>query len=407
MTAQDSILDFRSDTARHSCQTVLAWLSARLRIAIIRFMKGRGLCRTYLSLFVSLIVCITAMAPSIGAEPGAASNSGCSESSLTQERQGSSMVGGPSQIDVLEKQIADTTISGGVYFYSERQMRLNGSHVSASDWLGKVGKESYGLRDDTGDTVFSEEELFSRLQQDMHKSGKPLVVFVHGCCVSFSEGLRQAHGIKQALLNEDSTGPLLEYDWATPYGNYMGSLSRLAACRADFNAFMDRLVARFGRAKIVVIAHSLGIHALQDYCYKREGETATSDLGTFPALILSRPDIDSTSFKRCQPALTKASDQLFVLCAKNDLNINLSSLIRRTGFNFAQDPTQGGNNSQRLGQVSVAQGFAEDLKVYDVSSLGLSHLIPYHFIACLLSGHDKAFEIKLLGGVYRVKSHKT
>lgn len=270
--------------------------------------------------------------------------------------------------------------------------------------MGKVGKESCGLRDDKGDTVFSEEELFSRLQQDMQKSGKPLVIFVHGCCVSFSEGLRQAHGIKQALLNEDSTGPVLEYDWATPYGNYMGSLSRLAACRDDFNAFMDRLSARFGRAKIVVIAHSLGIHALQDYCYKRERD---NDLGTFPALILSRPDIDSTSFKRCQPALTKASDQLFVLCAKNDLNINLSSLIRRAGINFAQDPTQGGNNSQRLGQVSVAQGFAEDIKVYDVSSLGLSHLIPYHFIACLLSGHDRAFEIKLLGGVYRVKSHKT
>lgn len=363
-------------------------------------MKGRNLCKTYLSLFVSSIVFITVMVPLWAS--GEVED--CSVSPGVDARENNVLVpgGNQSQMDELDRQASATTISGGVYFFSERKMHLSGSRLKASDWLGKVGPEACGLRDGHGDVVFEESELFDHLQADMNKSGKPLVVFVHGCCVSFSEGLRQAQGIKQALLAERMNGPLLEYDWATPYGNYVGSLSRLADCREDFNSFMDRLTARFGRGKIVVVAHSLGIQALQNYCYKR-----SEDASTFRSLILSRPDVDSASFKRCLPALNKASSQLALLCAHNDLNINLSSLIRRAGISFAQDQTRGDENSQRLGQVSVAQDFADQMQVYDLSSLGLSHLIPYRFIACLLSGHDEAFEIKVIGGVYRVKVHKT
>lgn len=366
-------------------------------LAIIRLVKGSGLCRTYLLLFVFSIVFIAA-----GVSPGAESAEFSCVSA--QEAVDSPMaIPRERELEALQRRAADTTINGGVYFFSERQMSLSGSHIKASDWLGKVGDAACGLREPCGDTLFEEEELFARLESDMKKSGKPLVLFVHGCCVSFSEGLRQAGGIKRALLEEGSGGPLLEYDWATPYGNYVGSLSRLASCRNRFNLFMDRLVARFGRGKIIVIAHSLGIHALQDYCVKRADDSS----GTFPALVLSRPDIDSLSFKKRQGALARASDQLILLCAKNDLNINLSSLLRRAGIKFEHDPGKGTGSYQRLGQVSVARDFADAMKVYDVSGLGLSHLIPYKFIACLLSGHEKQFEIQVIGGVYRVRSHKT
>ena len=151
-------------------------------LAIIRLDIGSGLCRTYLLLFVSLTVFIAA-----GVPPGAES----AEFSYVSAREAvDSPVAIPREreLEALQRRAADTTISGGVYFFSERQMSLNGSHIKASDWLGKVGNAACGLREPSGDSLFDEEELFTRLESDMKKSGKPLVLFVHGCCVSFSEG---------------------------------------------------------------------------------------------------------------------------------------------------------------------------------------------------------------------------
>ncbi len=294
---------------------------------------------------------------------------------------------------------------GGLYFACERKLALKGKRIKASDWLGKTSPSlSYGDRAEGCDSLYSEEQLFERLSAEVASSGRPLTVFIHGCCVSFSEDLIQAKDIHQALQGAGLNGPLLAYDWATPCYNYPGSLAKLPGCRSNFTAFLERLVAKLGREKIVIVAHSLGIHALQNYCqHALESEPTANQV--FNALILCRPDVDFSSFKNSEAALKNFSGKLMLLCATNDINLKLSSFIRRAGYNFVEDPRPVHDNHLRLGQASVASGVAGRLAVYDISHLRLRHLIPYKLIAGLLTGETSAYLIERAdGGVLEVKN---
>ncbi|MDP3510411.1 MAG: alpha/beta hydrolase [Candidatus Melainabacteria bacterium] len=293
----------------------------------------------------------------------------------------------------------------GLYFACERKLALKGKRIKASDWLGKTSKAlSYGDRAADCDTLYSEEQLFERLSAEVKSSGQPLTVFIHGCCVSFSEDLIQANDIHKALQSAGLNGPLLAYDWATPCYNYPGSLAKLPRCRTSFTSFLERLVAKLGRDKIVIVAHSLGIHALQNYC-QRALETEPKATQAFAAVILSRPDVDFSSFKSSEEALKKFSNKLMLLCARNDINLKLSSFIRRAGYSFVEDPRPVRDNHLRLGQASVASGVADQLAVYDISQLRLKHLIPYKLIAGLLTGETSSYLIERVdGGVMEVKN---
>ncbi len=294
----------------------------------------------------------------------------------------------------------------GLYFACERKLALKGKRISASDWLGRTSKDlSYGDRGAANDTLYSEEELFKRLSAEMESSGRPLTIFVHGCCVSFNENLIQANDIHQALQAQGLNGPLLAYDWATPNYNYAGSLARLPGCRTNFTAFLQRLVSKIGRDKIVIVAHSLGIHALQEYCQHTLKQETASPQQMFSAVVLCRPDVDVSSFKHSQEAIKMYSGKLMLLCATNDINLKLSSFIRRAGYNFGDDPKPRQGNHLRLGQASVAGPLAANLAVYDISKLKLKHLIPYKLIASLLTGECSDFTIeKAESGVLNVKS---
>jgi len=294
---------------------------------------------------------------------------------------------------------------GGLYFACERKLALKGKRIKASDWLGKTSKAlSYGDRAVDCDSLYSEEQLFGRLAAEIKSSGQPLTLFVHGCCVSFSEDLIQASDIQQALQDAGLNGPLLAYDWATPCYNYAGSLAKLPGCRTNFTAFLERLVAKLGRDKIVIVAHSLGIHAVQNYCLQAQ-KTEPEASQVFSAVILSRPDVDFSSFKTSEAALKNFSGKLMLLCARNDINLKLSSFIRRAGYNFVDDPRPVHDNYLRLGQASVASGVADRLAVYDISKLRLRHLIPYKLIAGLLTGETSSYLIERAdGGVLEVKN---
>ncbi len=295
--------------------------------------------------------------------------------------------------------------NGGLYFACERKLALKGKRIKASDWLGKTSKAlSYGDRAVDCDSLYSEEQLFERLAAEIKSSGQPLTLFVHGCCVSFSEDLIQASDIQQALQDAGLNGPLLAYDWATPCYNYAGSLAKLPGCRTNFTAFLERLVAKLGRDKIVIVAHSLGIHAVQNYCLHAQ-KTEPEASQVFSAVILSRPDVDFSSFKTSEAALKNFSGKLMLLCARNDINLKLSSFIRRAGYNFVDDPRPVHDNYLRLGQASVASGVADRLAVYDISHLRLRHLIPYKLIAGLLTGETSSYLIERAdGGVLEVKN---
>jgi hypothetical protein len=320
---------------------------------------------------------------------------GCAPLKISANSAGQAFSGQEVSADTIVSRVPKVTGRPGLYFVCERKLAMRGKRISASDWLGKTSKElAYGDRGVEEDRLYSEAKLFERIKGEVDASGRPLTVFVHGCCVSFSEDLIQANDIHQALQAEGLNGPLLAYDWATPCFNYAGSLAKLPGCRTGFSAFLDRLVKELGRDKIVIVAHSLGIHAVQDYCqhaYARDPEPQDK---VFAAVVLSRPDVDVSSFKQSEEAIKKYSGKLMLLCAANDINLKLSSVLRRAGCNFGDDPKPRQGNHLRLGQASVASGLAESFSVYDISPLKLKHLIPYKLIASLLTGETTAFSIE-------------
>jgi pimeloyl-ACP methyl ester carboxylesterase len=342
-------------------------------------------------------------------------------------------------------------------FLSERKDLHIGTRRAHANFLKVVQSDQYqyGERTEGGDAIIDRDEFYEKLDQAHGKShNAPIVVFVHGCCVSFGEQMLQANDLEKALDTSSSTDfpPVtLSYDWAAPF-SYNSSLEHAYVAQKRFDGFMADLVKRYGADHIIIVAHSLGTLMVQNYT-RQIGEDLHQS--PFQAIVFSRADVDRAAFADCLPALKKYSQRLIVLCSTNDPNIYFSGMLRKMGIRFAQaavlpaklplvkplgaaqslapgspkgqadangrvaaagDEAEAalpedfdgaaektardaslvviGKNYNRLGQTKVARKFASTIEVYDMSSLRLGHGIPYKFIADLLTNNMQDFALR-------------
>lgn len=222
---------------------------------------------------------------------------------------------------------------------------------------------------------------FSSLQEDdfwKRARDKELVIFVHGCCVSFNEMVDQSRGLCQGLdmhFPREKEPLLVAFDWATPKSYYPGSLKTMDTAQGRFDSFMDEIRAHVPDAKISVVMHSLGGNMMVRYLCKRSRDGKASP--SFKNLIFSRPDMPLEVFRHHLDEVANASNSTLILAAHNDININLSGFMRSLG---------GMNQSSyRLGQIDSARELDGEVQVMDVSSLRLGHKIPYSLIGALLA----------------------
>lgn len=211
--------------------------------------------------------------------------------------------------------------------------------------------------------------------------GKKVVLFVHGCCVSFKEMEQQARDLERGL--RDALGDrviLISYDWSTPALYYSGSLKNMDTTQVRFNKFLTELRGRIPAGRLSVVMHSLGGNLMVRYLTGPGSEFAPRDKNTpklFHLLIFSRPDMSLDSFVTHAADVSLTADHNLILAAENDININLSGFIRSLrGYTFG---------SFRLGQMHNARELSPQLNVLDVGSLRLGHKIPYKLIGNLVN----------------------
>jgi hypothetical protein len=228
-------------------------------------------------------------------------------------------------------------------FVSERaDLHLHPNRAHSSFFKVVQGdKYKFGMRTEDGDSLFSADDFYKHIDDRRAKAPEvPIIVFIHGCCVSFGEQLLQANDLEKEIDRSYERSPgndggqpiTLSYDWAAPFV-YGQSLEKCYVAQPRFNTFMQDLVKRYGAENIIVVGHSLGSLMVETYV-RQIGEQGKQ--APFRTIIFSRPDVDRQMFSDCLPALKAFSKRLIVLSSDNDPNIYASALLRRLGVKFAQ-----------------------------------------------------------------------
>ena len=252
----------------------------------------------------------------------------------------------------------------------------------------RLGGDLFGKQDDAysfsvskpGSTVLIDRDRFFADLESRECRDRPLVIFVHGCCVSLGEMFKQARGLKNAFEKQCGPIDMVCYDWSTPSGNYPASLSRVEAMNASFNEFLQQLPEGLKSHKgrpLILVTHSLGAYCLVD---RRSKDSVIDRDSIFSACFFSRPDITQDQFFASYPAFKNIAGRYFLLKASNDPNLKLSALVRSRPF-------ASNRQNRRLGLFADDDALErldpERLSVIDVSELKLGHVIPYEKIASL------------------------
>jgi esterase/lipase superfamily enzyme len=305
---------------------------------------------------------------------------------------------------------ADTVFSAPVYFATDRAPRVKRDDLDFGNQetdnldfmryginqqeieLSSANQARLGLAKRTvsgTSKVFKEDQVdtfVEAIRADLNTcKDRQLVVFIHGCCVDFEKASKQA-----AELSSRINSPLIMYDWGTPNASYAASLLAYPRGQERFNQFMNRLLQEFPKEKIVLMGYSLGNQLIVDYALQHD----FSNGPRFEDVIIARADMDAVAFKSRLPKIAQMTKSIHLYVADNDLQINLSGLLRKIA-----SPKFAG---QRLGNTKNELPAISGVTVIDVSPLKLGHLIPYDVIADVLK--NGAHAGRLANRVYREKS---
>lgn len=217
------------------------------------------------------------------------------------------------------------------------------------------------------------DDMVTKIKGDLNNlPKKEIVIYVHGCCLSFNESMQQAADLEASVQT-----PVIAYCWGCSMG-YAGSNMALPRTQERFNKFLIGMLTAFPDAKISVISSSIGTQLVHNFCLQRRPEDYGNRKG-IDELIFSRADLDDVAFKSQLDAVMRHSKKLIVYVSKNDFQINVSGTLRWFFF-----PTQHG---ERAGHLRSGLQVEQALTVLDVSPLKMGHVIPYESVADIL-GND-------------------
>lgn len=226
------------------------------------------------------------------------------------------------------------------------------------------------------------DELVTKIKGDLSvMPRKEIVIYVHGCCLSFNESMQQAADLAGSVQT-----PVVAYCWGCSMG-YAGSNMALPRTQERFNKFLIGMLTAFPDAKISVISSSIGTQLVHNFCLQRRPEDYGSRKG-IDELIFSRADLDDVAFRSQLDSVMRHSKKLIVYVSKNDFQINVSGTLRWFFF-----PSQHG---ERAGHLRSGLQLEQALTVLDVSPLKMGHIIPYESVADILgNGGDVPTDSRL------------
>lgn len=228
--------------------------------------------------------------------------------------------------------------------------------------------------------------FFSRLRAAINRDGKgECVIFVHGCCISRKDALKQA-----ATLSLAFNCPVLLFDWATlgwfqapplpEINTYRKSERATELSEVNFAQLMEKLMIELPTAYITVVGHSMGNRMVDAYLL----HSPTVTHKTIDEVHFVRADVSLPAYLASERAMCSKIGKAYVYISNNDpalaLSRKFSSGVPREGM---PDELEYLFSSQSDGDEPRNRG------VLDVSALSLGHGIPFD----------------LLGNVHRVGLH--
>ena len=277
-----------------------------------------------------------------------------------------------------------------VFFVTDREQRTRKSSLDFGEQINDpMDRTTYGVIEpagtDGGETgtgkaddarVLPERTYpeFQGLAQDLHSAvlrseRGGFVIFVHGCCVSFREAVRQA----SRLCRQVNT-PVIVYDWGSPYASYSGSLLSCPRSQERFNSFMRSIAQEFPREKIAVVGLSMGNVLIDNFLLQHRPEEVGR---TFDQVVFARADMDSIAFRSHVPKIVGHARKVFIYVDNYDPAINLSHLIRVFASPF--------HHGDRLGRLAIDFSSDQQVQVVDVSPLRLNHDLPCGVVSDLFA----------------------
>jgi esterase/lipase superfamily enzyme len=203
-----------------------------------------------------------------------------------------------------------------------------------------------------------------------------LVVYLHGCCASRYDALRDGAEMQRAFA-----APLIVFDWASPdfykapllpeINMYRLSERSLDVAQADFNEFMRVLIKRMPTRKFVLLAHSMSARLLMNYLLQAPPTVSDSLSDVF----FVRGDMDLVAFLLQEKQLAPKAQKFNIIWSKND-----------SWLKHSQDLSLG---KTRLGYIrdyddKLAFGSApNNFYFWDVTSLKMQHFIPVDLLSAI------------------------
>jgi len=175
----------------------------------------------------------------------------------------------------------------------------------------------------SGVTEMPEEQFWKDIAA-FTEAGGQLVCYVHGYNIGFEKGLRQAAIFQRAL---DPGRRLILFSWPADgdllkYTRDMADLEWSVPRLADM---LEKIVARTGKGKLDVAAHSLGARGVVEALYVISRDAPGGPL--LNNLILMAPDIDSDRFRDAWPDVKKLAFKTTLYVSENDTALKLSRKV--------------------------------------------------------------------------------
>ena len=206
-----------------------------------------------------------------------------------------------STLDFLNIQMPEEQLLYGIKGAVPRNSDSSSIEPSAITGLGWISAENEAaiaqIPNRARDITLKESEFFARLHEyvDPLTESRPLIVFAHGCCTSFSDSMKNA-----ANLARYFSCPVVTYAWcAVPptIPKYRDNEDFESSSESRFDAFMRRIETEFKPGKVILIAHSMGNRLAYSYLkgrYSRYGSNAHHE--QFKATDLACADVKASDF---------------------------------------------------------------------------------------------------------------
>lgn len=218
----------------------------------------------------------------------------------------------------------------------------------------------------------SEDSFFERIKAHA-ATGKPMIVFLHGCCSGESAALQKARG-----LATNCSMPVIMFRWPA-FGSvldYNANENVLNRGKGRILRFLDELETVLPANQTILIGHSMGTRVLVEALDRRSGSLKALLKAPYRLSVLAAADTEAEPFCQEIGAIARASTKTVVLVNKSDKALICSSQLHQ------QFPRLGD-----FGEVSFDDSKEHAFQILDVSELSLgptSHDMPIDLISTMV-----------------------